>query len=627
MEIGFLKEVKAILKSLVISCPDKITIDQLNRDFREVEGHFIPFRKLGYNNLEQFLRSIPDTLLVSGTGHSAQVYFVNNEKSAHIHEMIMTQRKPRPRARGKSKGKGVGTNLYRNQSCGRNNNKFSPAASTNQRMYGQQLSPFEITKRNVSTRRVTAREVPLNLQTNMQKSAALNNKGAVNNTQLNGTNGLAAVNVLPQPNGIQQQMMQMAAQLIATQTPDRNEVQPNTLPSIQQKAASCVDINRKYQEYTKQLASLMSSSCHITPPSMKSVSFSPEIHKDGYCAHDSKPNVPSAALTGVIPPKPKAKLMQNLEKLISESRRVRNPLDTQVDQPKTGATELEVKKPLKTSPKRSESPVNTFKKLMGIHEENVEDIDEAVPEFAATSRVFRLDIPKHTVPYGRKISPCEIPEDVSVGNCMRIFVSEIHNPFRFWFHIHKDQHELDTLMHQIERYYNDLNQNELRIPIACLNPGQICAALFNGMWHRGEIVAPPVNNTVKVSFVDYGTVCEVDICDVKYLCTCFSQLPAQALRGCLSHIIPRGLHWSHEATLYFLSMVSELMIYAKITEIDKENSVFYMVLCDTNKEEVLQINKALVEKKYALYNDDWQDIKVQQKNGKRTHHPREDFPT
>lgn len=75
---------------------------------------------------------------------------------------------------------------------------------------------------------------------------------------------------------------------------------------------------------------------------------------------------------------------------------------------------------------------------------------------------------------------------------------KIHNPFRFWFHVHKEQHVLDILMHQIERYYTTMDANELRIPVVCLNPGQICAASFNGMWHRGEIVAPPVNNKVKV---------------------------------------------------------------------------------------------------------------------------------
>lgn len=65
MEKSLLTEVKAILKSLVLSSPDKITVDKLNRDYRDVEGQNIPFRRLGYESLEKFFRSIPDTLMVS----------------------------------------------------------------------------------------------------------------------------------------------------------------------------------------------------------------------------------------------------------------------------------------------------------------------------------------------------------------------------------------------------------------------------------------------------------------------------------------------------------------------------------------------------------------------------------
>lgn len=70
--------------------------------------------------------------------------------------------------------------------------------------------------------------------------------------------------------------------------------------------------------------------------------------------------------------------------------------------------------------------------------------------------------------------------------------------------------------------------------------------------------------------MDYGTVSEVDVKMVKLLASSFANLPKQALRGCLSHIKPRLLHWSHEATNYFLDLVLELMLYAKITEIDRK---------------------------------------------------------
>lgn len=90
MEKSKLTEVKAILKSLVLSSTEKITIDRLNRDYRDVEGEFIPFRRLGYGNLEQFLRSIPDTLMVSNClkyevlKHALIYFFLNKRYLAMV---------------------------------------------------------------------------------------------------------------------------------------------------------------------------------------------------------------------------------------------------------------------------------------------------------------------------------------------------------------------------------------------------------------------------------------------------------------------------------------------------------------------------------------------------------------
>lgn len=75
--------------------------------------------------------------------------------------------------------------------------------------------------------------------------------------------------------------------------------------------------------------------------------------------------------------------------------------------------------------------------------------------------------------------------------------------------------------------------------------------------------------------MDYGTVSEVKIEEIKFLISSFTKLPAQAARGCLSHIKPRQHHWSHEATLHFLSLTSDQMVFAKISEIDTEVSAKY----------------------------------------------------
>lgn len=59
-----LSSIKVNLRGLVISSPKGMTIQNLERDYSQMIGKSIPFAKLGYNKLEQFLRSLTDTLTV-----------------------------------------------------------------------------------------------------------------------------------------------------------------------------------------------------------------------------------------------------------------------------------------------------------------------------------------------------------------------------------------------------------------------------------------------------------------------------------------------------------------------------------------------------------------------------------
>lgn len=70
--------------------------------------------------------------------------------------------------------------------------------------------------------------------------------------------------------------------------------------------------------------------------------------------------------------------------------------------------------------------------------------------------------------------------------------------------------------------------------------------------------------------MDYGTVSEVNCEHIKYLVNKFASIPSQAIRGSLSHVKPRRLHWSYEATKHFLSLVFESMLYGKVTDVDKQ---------------------------------------------------------
>ncbi|KAH8401732.1 hypothetical protein KR009_007568 [Drosophila setifemur] len=93
-EQGALGYVKKVLHSLVVSSAARMTIEKLQRDYRREEGCTIPFQKLGYRDIESFLRSIPETIVVRGRGPVAEVFAVATAKSAHIQNMVKSQKKP-----------------------------------------------------------------------------------------------------------------------------------------------------------------------------------------------------------------------------------------------------------------------------------------------------------------------------------------------------------------------------------------------------------------------------------------------------------------------------------------------------------------------------------------------------
>lgn len=60
-----LDEVKKVLKSLLVAVSGGMSVANLDREFREMEGRRIPYREFNFNSVTEFLSSMPDTLSVS----------------------------------------------------------------------------------------------------------------------------------------------------------------------------------------------------------------------------------------------------------------------------------------------------------------------------------------------------------------------------------------------------------------------------------------------------------------------------------------------------------------------------------------------------------------------------------
>ncbi|XP_067633848.1 tudor domain-containing protein 5 [Eurosta solidaginis] len=572
MEIGYLQEVKAIIKSLVLSCPNNITVDALNRDYRSTEGILIPFKKLGFQTLESFLRSIPDTIHVYGSGSTACVSAVRSGKSDHIHQMVCEQKKTRARARGKRSRARISQYDY-------NNSVRVPPAGQKGQTYSKRYTSDNLPTSNIQFNHTMTRSTPRNTVIKCQPlelSASFTAKKIAKDSMTNANGTHRKLFTSPQPTNQTEQTRIIKTEQSKTSLYQTNEKERKQHPQdeiSQNSIQSTFDPVHNVEKLLEKCT--LRDDEHI---SERSKSSKIEIEKNSW---------------------PAIKFPQKITSRISNNNTV------------------------------TESSAVTTRKVFELNnsleeKKRLDDMEEAVPAYAADNLVFRMDFPENTMTFGRKIPNYKIPDNVRRGSIIGIFISEIHSPYKFWFHIYKEHHELDALMLQIERFYTSLDAEEFCIPSVCICPGQVCAALYKGLWHRAEILSSVIDHKTKVLFVDYGTVSEVYIENIKFLLTGFATLPKQAIRGSLSHIRPKNLHWCQESINCFLSMSCELMLYGQISEIYEEKRTVYMVLCDTNGSEVVQINRELVEKGFAHYDDEWQKT---DKGRQRLHHLREDFPT
>ncbi|OXU25066.1 hypothetical protein TSAR_000904 [Trichomalopsis sarcophagae] len=100
-----LVEVKTILRSLLIAKANTtVTLKHLCKMYIEMEDCYIPFRDLGFSNLNDFLKSIVDTVtLYTNYAGELCVRHVDTEKSAHITSLVSRQSKPKkPTAKKKA---------------------------------------------------------------------------------------------------------------------------------------------------------------------------------------------------------------------------------------------------------------------------------------------------------------------------------------------------------------------------------------------------------------------------------------------------------------------------------------------------------------------------------------------
>lgn len=194
-----------------------------------------------------------------------------------------------------------------------------------------------------------------------------------------------------------------------------------------------------------------------------------------------------------------------------------------------------------------------------------------------------------------------VTADLRVRTQIEVVVSEVYSPTQFW--VLRRGPEYLTALEDVMSLMNDHYERVSTVlGGGSVQPGQCCAALFDGDWHRTVVLtAPGPDAAVKVRYVDYGTVSRVSCGQLRPLPRQFAKLPVQAVRARLYGLRPPGggARWSATQALAFVDMVRDRPLVGDVLAVDMAEDVLELILVDTSTAQDVCINMELVEAHHA----------------------------
>lgn len=96
-QINTIETVKKDIRSLLVSSPRELTVLDLIRDYRQLVGHDIPYRRMGYNTIEDFIYAVPDVVTYRVVQGRLFLSAVLDKKSQKIARLVSLQKKHPPK--------------------------------------------------------------------------------------------------------------------------------------------------------------------------------------------------------------------------------------------------------------------------------------------------------------------------------------------------------------------------------------------------------------------------------------------------------------------------------------------------------------------------------------------------
>ncbi|XP_009879754.1 PREDICTED: A-kinase anchor protein 1, mitochondrial [Charadrius vociferus] len=171
-------------------------------------------------------------------------------------------------------------------------------------------------------------------------------------------------------------------------------------------------------------------------------------------------------------------------------------------------------------------------------------------------------------------------------------------------HTHPTFHVLRSLDQQMYACYSQPEIPTLPTPVEV---GIICAAPgLDGAWLRAQVISYfEETSEVELRYVDYGGYDKVKVDTLRQIRSDFLSLPFQGAEVLLDNVVPLPDedHFSSEADAAVSEMTRGAVLVAQVTNYDSATGLPLIQLWNLMGDEVLSINRTLVERGFAQWLD------------------------
>uniref|UniRef100_A0A8C9V670 Tudor domain-containing protein 5 n=1 Tax=Scleropages formosus TaxID=113540 RepID=A0A8C9V670_SCLFO len=583
-----LRMLKKDVRSLLVSANGGLTAEQLKRDYKVMLGHPLPLQPLGYRNVLEMVGDMPDVVAVSYS-HDGGLLLkaVGVESTKRIEELVSKQRSskhkvaPRKTAMGSSCSHSLQKNPVKLPCRGH----APPAVPVQLRSQLQQLlsqGPVLLSELESSFARRFGWPLQIThygFNSIAEMLVAVSDIVTVKQSRMGSVISLQSNMVSPQPT------KQSPADLEVTCAQSPEELRKRIFecgatvtvrPELKEKLCQ-ISLHTKLNSVVQRLfdEDLPVSECGFLSVTEMVGALSDTFYIN---AQHGLAQEPFVALN---PPK----------KTVDFSC-VDSSWEGQGNE-EVAAKAVEAEADLKVSNK-------TFHQML--------DIFPALAAVAGDEPVVPLDIVQE------KLWATARPQErMLVG----VLVERVVSPNHFYVRFDEttESSALENMMIEMRSCYTHPEVSDrYQLLESFVRPSQVCCLRVQDIWFYRVVIHRILNDTqVEVYFVDFGDVTTVDWRELKFLKSCYAQLPAQAVLSSLAGIRPISGNWSKDAVRYFQKLCFERPLVAAIHSYQED--VLYTFLCDTHTEEDVYIHNALLAEGHAVqcmdsYSEDVKDFSL-----------------